>query len=465
MRYLSVCSGVEAASVAWHDLGWTPVGFSEIEPFPSAVLAHRFPQVKNYGDLTRYKEWDIEPGSVDLLVGGTPCQSFSVAGLRKGLEDPRGNLMLVYLGLAERFRIPWLVWENVPGVLSSNGGRDFGTFLGALGELGYRWSFRVLDAQYFGVPQRRRRVFVVAHLGDGPHPASVLFESESLRGDTATGSKARKGAPRGAGAGAPSGGRVGVDIVGTLCSDTHPDAYSGQDAYTGRLVPQFFDEQVTGTLSSRATAGGGLGTDFEVAGGLQPVCATGHRTHALTVSDGYEDGTGRGTPIVPHEVTGTLGARASSGGGFSTDFEVAGGLQAVGVPIYEVTGTLSSRATAGGGLGTDFEVAGGLQAVGFDPTGSKANARIEGMPTLRGSGVGGNAGYHAGVMAPPMAVRRLLPVECERLQGFPDDHTNIPWRGKPAPDGPRYKAMGNSMAVPVMRWIGERLDRVAKGDL
>ena len=230
MRYLSVCSGVEAASVAWHDLGWTPVAFSEIEPFPSAVLKHRFPDVPNLGDMTKYKEWPIEPGTVDVLVGGTPCQSFSVAGLRKGLDDPRGNLMLVYLGLAEHLRVPWLVWENVPGVLSSNGGRDFGTFLGALGQLGYRWSYRVLDAQYFGVPQRRRRVFVVAHLGDGAHPAKVLFERESVCGDSAKSSQARKGSPRGARPGAESGGRVGVDIVGTLCSDTHLGAYSGQDA-------------------------------------------------------------------------------------------------------------------------------------------------------------------------------------------------------------------------------------------
>ena len=197
MRYLSVCSGVEAASVAWHDLGWTPVAFSEIEPFPSAVLKHRFPDVPNLGDMTKYKEWPIEPGTVDVLVGGTPCQSFSVAGLRKGLDDPRGNLMLVYLGLAEHLRVPWLVWENVPGVLSSNGGRDFGTFLGALGQLGYRWSYRVLDAQYFGVPQRRRRVFVVASLGDQPHPAKVLFEPESLRGDSAPRRKAREGPARG----------------------------------------------------------------------------------------------------------------------------------------------------------------------------------------------------------------------------------------------------------------------------
>jgi DNA (cytosine-5)-methyltransferase 1 len=344
MRYLSVCSGVEAASVAWHDLGWTPVGFSEIEPFPSAVLAHRFPSVKNYGDMTKYKEWDLEPGTVDVLVGGTPCQSFSVAGLRKGLDDPRGNLMLVYLGLAERFRIPWLVWENVPGVLSSNGGRDFGTFLGALEQLGYRWSYRTLDAQHFGVPQRRRRVFVVAHLGDGEHPASVLFEPESLRGDSAKGGKKGQGAPRGAGKGAASGGRVGVDIVGTLCSDTHPGAYSGQDAYTGRLVPQFFDEQASGSQ---------YGT-----GSVASTCST--RDH--------KD---------------------------ATDLVVQ--------PVNVTQDTV--------------------------------------------------------------AVRRLLPVECERLQGFPDDWTNIPWRGKPAPDGPRYKAMGNSMAVPVMRWIGERLDSAARGVL
>jgi len=403
MRYLSVCSGVEAASVAWHDLGWTPVAFSEIEPFPSAILKHRFPDVPNLGDMTKYKEWPIEPGTVDVLVGGTPCQSFSVAGLRKGLDDPRGNLMLVYLGLAEHLRVPWLVWENVPGVLSSNGGRDFGTFLGALGQLNYQFAVRVLDAQYFGVPQRRRRVFVVASLGDRPHPAKVLFEPESLRGDSAKSGKARKGPARGARPGAESGGRVGVDIVGTLCSDTHPGAYSGQDAYTGRLVPH-----------------------------IQPVCATGHRTHALTVSDGAtEDGTGRGTLIVPAiafhptqdpissvEVKHALGT--GSKGGCAT------------AAVATVTGTLGARASSGGGFSTDFEVAGGLQ------------------PT------------------PTMQVRRLLPIECEFLQGFPADWTLIPWKGKPAsecPDGPRYRAMGNSMAVPVMRWIGTRLDALVKGTL
>jgi len=185
MKYLSVCSGIEAATVAWHGLGWKPAGFSEIEKFPSQVLAHHYSTVTNFGDMTKYKEWDIETNSIGLLVGGTPCQSFSVAGLRKGLDDPRGNLALVYCGILDHFRPQWFVWENVPGVLSSNGGRDFGSFLGALAELGYGFAYRVLDAQFFGVAQRRRRVFVVGYLGDWRPPAAVLFERESLRRDTA----------------------------------------------------------------------------------------------------------------------------------------------------------------------------------------------------------------------------------------------------------------------------------------
>lgn len=469
MRYLSVCSGVEAASIAWEPLGWTPVGFSEIEPFPSAVLAHRFPQVKNYGDLTRYKEWDIEPGSVDVLVGGTPCQSFSVAGLRKGLEDPRGNLMLVYLGLAEHLRVPWLVWENVPGVLSSNGGRDFGTFLGALGQLNYQFAVRVLDAQYFGVPQRRRRVFVVASLGDRPHPAKVLFEPESLRGDSAKSSQARKGAPRGARPGAESGGRPGpfwngADVAEALTrtSDDQrmPDKGRMQmvvQPYRMTAFGQYADDDSASTCKQR---------DHKDATDLV-VTATGSVTHALDCAhSATEDGTGRGTPIVPVAFHPTQDPISSTGATHALGTGSKGGCATVAVAT--VTGTLSSRSSAGGGLGTDFEVAGGLQAVGFDPTGSTANEGIEVAPTLRGSGVAGNAGHHAAAMTPTMQVRRLLPVECERLQGFPDDHTLIPWKKKPAsecPDGPRYKAMGNSFAVPVVRWIGTRLDALVKGTL
>jgi DNA (cytosine-5)-methyltransferase 1 len=183
LTYGSVCSGVEAATVAWHQLGWKPEWFSEIETFPSAVLQHHYPNVPNRGDMTKFKEWP--DGSIDILVGGTPCQSFSVAGLRKGLDDPRGNLMLTYLALAARYRPRWLVWENVSGVLSSNKGRDFGTFLGALGECGYGFAYRVLDAQYFGVAQRRRRVFVIGYLGNWQRAAAVLFERDSLQGNIA----------------------------------------------------------------------------------------------------------------------------------------------------------------------------------------------------------------------------------------------------------------------------------------
>ncbi|NBX70048.1 MAG: DNA cytosine methyltransferase, partial [Proteobacteria bacterium] len=185
MKYGSVCSGIEAASVAWHNLGWEPQWFSEIEQFPSDVLKHRFPTVPNLGDMTTINQNPIaDERPIDLLVGGTPCQSFSVAGLRKGLADPRGNLMLTFLSIADKLRPKWIVWENVPGVLSSNGGKDFGTFLGALGELGYGFAFRTLNAEYFGVAQRRRRVFVVGYLGDWRVAAAVLFERESLQGNT-----------------------------------------------------------------------------------------------------------------------------------------------------------------------------------------------------------------------------------------------------------------------------------------
>jgi DNA (cytosine-5)-methyltransferase 1 len=180
VRFGSVCSGIEAASVAWHPLGWETAFVSEIEPFPCSVLAHHYPTVPNLGDMTKFKEWGNH--GIDVLVGGTPCQSFSVAGLRKGLDDPRGNLMLTYLAIADQYRPRWLVWENVPGVLSSNGGKDFGTFLGGLGELGYGFAYRVLDAKHFGVPQQRRRVFVVASLGGWRGPAAVLFERSCLSG-------------------------------------------------------------------------------------------------------------------------------------------------------------------------------------------------------------------------------------------------------------------------------------------
>jgi DNA (cytosine-5)-methyltransferase 1 len=190
MRYLSVCSGIEAATVAWHPLGWEPVAFAEIDPFPSAVLKYHYPDVPNLGDITHFEEWPYL-GPVDLVCGGTPCQAFSVAGLRQGLADPRGNLTLTYLAILNRLQPRWFVFENVPGLLSHNKGRTFAAVLWAMGQLGYGWCYRVLDAQYVrvdgflrAVPQRRRRLFIVGYLGDWRRAAAVLSEPEGMLGYT-----------------------------------------------------------------------------------------------------------------------------------------------------------------------------------------------------------------------------------------------------------------------------------------
>lgn len=267
MIYGSVCSGIEAASVAWHPLGWRAAFLSEIESFPRAVLAHRYPDVPLHGDFTTIREGQY--AAIDVLVGGTPCQSFSVAGLRGGLADGRGNLALEYLRLAQRLRPKWLVWENVPGVLSSNGGRDFGSILGGMGELGYGFAYRVLDAQYvridgFGraVPQRRRRVFVVGYLGDWRRAAAVLFERASLQGNPAPRRQAGEGV-----AGTVTrrtGNSVGADenhardghlVAGTMpaCGGTekkHGHGWGQQEFESGYIVPEHAATLTRGAESS-----------------------------------------------------------------------------------------------------------------------------------------------------------------------------------------------------------------------
>ena len=407
-RYLSVCSGIEAATVAWHPLGWRPLAFSEIEAFPRAVLAHHYPGVPCHGDFTvlRDQPWIVD---ADVLVGGTPCQAFSVAGLRNSLDDARGNLSLEFVRLADAIddvrkladKDPAIiVWENVPGVLSVKD-NAFGCFLAGLaGDVDPyvpprgKWTnagvvagpqrtvaWRVLDAQYFGLAQRRRRVFVVASARDGFDPAAVLLEFEGMRRDTA---------PR---------------------------------REAGEVAP---------TIPSRSTAGGGLGTDFDCDGGViqQPVVMAHGQANAKIRTDGgaptlsciheapivthtlkgedfdaSEDGTGRGTAELGGDIQNAL--RASQGGGDNP--------HVLAVVACEVADTLS---------------------VGANQT----------------------TGFIGDIASVNMAVRRLTPIECERLQGFPDGYTNIPWRNKPeAPDGPRYKSLGNSMAVPVMAWIGTRI--------
>ena len=620
MNYLSVCSGIEAATCAWHDLGWNPVGFSEIEKFPSEVLKHHYPHVPNLGDMTKFKEWNLGT-NVDVFVGGTPCQSFSVAGLRKGLDDPRGNLMLTYLAIADRFRPKWLVWENVPGVLSSNNGEDFGTFLGGLGELGYGFAYRVLDAQYFGVAQRRRRVFVIGHLGDWRPAAAVLFERDSLQRNPPPSRKARERTAaffesslaqyRAADVGGTlkaSGGVLGggsetflaqrVDGSGDGRGVTGPllaRDFKGIDSYDHtKVIPVVYENHpadsrveemgdVCSTVTSRWGTGGGnvplataaysiredaqantfSATELEVATALkalqpsvqshhaqtfvaQPIGVLGSEHPNAAVAEDLSPtltsamGTGGGHvpvldcyPISTQNALGRVNGRddwplglfnegepaptltkahghavALSPKAFSFDSAESNSMKSSnpdsGCREVDLSKTLDTTqpnpAKGQGGIGI-------LQPIAFSAIDNGRDATEGLSPTLR---TGGNSGGMMGVafdtynqtlsdvnqtikspvgganesigtvIAPSlttnnpsrspqasevtqqvnavyqasMAVRRLTPVECERLQGFPDGYTNIKTN---CPDGPRYKALGNSMAVPVMKWIGQRI--------
>jgi DNA (cytosine-5)-methyltransferase 1 len=406
MKYLSVCSGIEAASVAWHQLGWQPVGFSEIEPFPSAILKHHYPTIPNYGDLTKYKQWNIEQGKIELLVGGTPCQSFSVAGLRKGMEDPRGNLALTFLGLADKLKPRWIVWENVPGVLSSNGGRDFGSFLGALGQLGYGWAYRVLDAQHFGVPQRRRRVFVVACLGDWRAPAEVLLEPDCVRRDI------KKGRTKGQSSAADAGSGVEAGSILWIGSD---------QANAERVVDK------AGTLNCNQGQRGGF------------ICPIGE--HPFTASSFAQYAPGVGT------------VRASGG-------DLGGGSETLLAQPIPFRKSKLAHSTTDNETWVEADVSNTLNNFDLGDT-RTTHGVVE--PQLYENHLN-----QANDARMTMAVRRLTPVECERLQGFPDNWSRIPWKGKPeeqCPDGPRYKACGNSMAVPVLLWIGERIQKQIDGKL
>lgn len=505
MRYLSVCSGIEACSVAWTPLGWSPVAFSEIEPFPCAVLRHHYPTVPNLGDMTKFREWP--DATIDLLVGGTPCQSFSVAGLRKGLDDPRGNLALTYLAIAERYRPQWLVWENVPGVLSSishaapdprppqmpvDMGREvqdveiedeydaeelhaFECFLSGLQELGYGYAYCTFDAQHLGVPQRRRRIIVVGYLGEWGPPSAVLFERHSLSGNSPPSRKARQ------------------DVAGTITSSA--GSRGAEDAERGQLI-------------------------------AHPLLAKGNDSHddskqtyvtnALTGEgfDASEDGTGRGVPIIPTGITlhgndrtrrvaslsdssTALRARAPGNSEGSSTTVV---LQPItfdttqitnkdnrsnplpGDPCHPLAATqhapaiafqykqsASSRSPSFDDVAPTLDNAkAGGTAIAFSCKDSGADATDDVAPTLRAMNEqdgNANAGGQIAVVLQPRierqsAVRRLTPRECERLQGLPDDYTLVPYKRKPAKDGPRYKAIGNSMAIPMMRKVAERIDMV-----
>ena len=396
MKYGSVCSGIEAATMAWHSLGWQPAFFSEIDPFPCKVLKHHYPTVPNLGDMTKFKDWQHE--SIDLLVGGTPCQSFSIAGLRQGLNDPRGNLMLTYLALANQCRSKWIVWENVPGVLSSNKGADFAAFLTGLGELGYGFAYRILDAQYVrtdgqphAVPQRRRRVFVVGCLGDWRSAAAVLFDSESLSRNTPPSRKARKDI---------------TEVAGTLSANAgglNRAAGQGNELDFCVVGKTGSGKETFGTLMANAGTKQWLGNQEALSGDYHVIALAGN----------------------------TIGRQPENGGNH-TGFDESGA-------SYTLTKT-------------------DVHAVCFEPDGLKrgtagSNPNEYTAPTLRAQ-MGDN---QPAVALSSTQVRRLTPTECARLQGFPDNYlSQVPG----ASDSAMYKALGNSMAVNVMNAIGQRINLV-----
>ncbi len=545
MRYLSVCSGIEAVSVAWGPLGWQPAMFAEIDPFCCWLLRSRYRAsrpihmpsphdaasrkeakqraaairnvvalpadgaVINAGDFTKIGAEDV--GTIDLLAGGTPCQSFSVAGKRAGLDDPRGNLTIEFARLAGRLRPLWLVWENVPGVLSIDDGRTFGAFLGMLVELGYGVAYRVLNAQHFGVPQRRRRVFVVGYLGNWRAAAAVLLERYSLSGYPPPRREARQGAAGGVEVG-PSGGRL-TDTAPTIDRGCR-DGLTRNQLGVGVLAS-------TDEISHSLNAGGMSRHDYST----ETLIA-----HALSADgfDASEDGTGRGVPMIPVAIN--TAHTKSNGSGFSDHIahtlESGGGTQAVafsqnlrnevrwfggdgktvgalaarpgmkqqsyiafsakdhGADASDVAPTLrgmghdGSHPNGGGQVAIAFtqnqdgDVLSGevMQSLGTNANATGRNAanvavawtqELTASTDVAGTLQRGGEGARIdGVMTPQMAVRRLTPLECERLQGLPDYYTLVEYRGKPAADGPRYKALGNSMARPVMRWIGERIAAV-----
>ena len=339
MRYVSLFSGIEAASVAWIPLGWTPVAFCEIDPFACAVLRHHYPSVPNLGDITQV-DWSVLRGKADVVVGGSPCQSFSIAGKREGLQGQSG-LMFEYIRAVREIRPDWFVWENVPGALTVERGEAFRQLLSEMDDLGYGMAWRILDSQFFGVAQRRRRLYAIGHLGD-MRAGDVLFEPESMCGNTQT-SKQKREALAKASEGCIGEGRE------PWASMTYVLASGQSNAELSRDLTQT------------------LNCDHE-----QPVV------------------------MLKMRHTGTPNKGGGEGAMWGED----------------VSYTLATH----------------QDQTMFAPT---------------------DTGY---------VVRRLTPTECERLQGFPDGWTDVPFKGSEHPsDTPRYKALGNSFAVPVVRWIGERI--------
>jgi len=500
MKYGSVCSGIEAATVAWHKIGLAPAWFSEIEPFPCSVLAHHYPHVPNLGDMTKIKNRVLNQSVVapDVLVGGTPCQSFSVAGLREGLDESRGQLTLEFVRLANAIDFirarkgqppSIIVWENVHGVLSSKD-NAFGCFLAGLAgednELhpsGKKWTnsgcvfgpertiaWRTLDAQYFGLAQRRKRVFVIASARKDIDCTKILFERDSVRRDTppcrqsqqdlAATIEASLGRSRGAGT--PIGGLISSKQWPTDITATLNAAFGSKlglenqhiDGGASLFVPAII------TLTSKQQS---LNTGNDIA---LTVCANDYKEPQVVCFHPTQDPISSVDGLSHSLGCGSSNGQASVAVAYSFDSLASNSMKSAnphsGCRQVDLSKTIDTATPCPsknqGGLALVQSVTYGIPAnwIGRKPEngGNATEPPIELSPCLTKTDV------HA--VQTQMQVRRLTPRECERLQGFPDDYTLIPHKGKSAADSPRYKALGNSMAVPVMAWIGERIQQAVK---
>lgn len=525
MKYVSIFSGIEAATVAWHPLGWEPLAFSEIDPFPSTVLQHHYPDIPNLGDITKI-DWSPYVGAADIVVGGSPCQSFSVAGKREGLAGASG-LMFEYIRAVRELRPRWFVWENVPGAFTSERGEAYRQLLSEMDALGYGLAWRVLDAQFFGVAQRRERVFLVGSLGT-MRCAEVLFERESLSWDHQSSRQKRQALTE------EAQERVGE-------ADHDSGCLNPGETQSRRVYPA---SGVYPTLSTRENSGQSQESVFlcQTAqtgsnGKLvkqDDVMNTLDRTNSTAVAALDFNPTDARLRYAHDDVSQTLTARAGTGGNQVPLVQVQPlaflynqGAKARSLGISEISPTLKTDYNPVVAFASnqrdevrELEVAGALAAqpgIKQQTYICRADGQTNAMegenlaPTLtshakkdppliypvdeseemkpvtlqiRGGKPGGGKGaliqHDMSVTLSThntqtlitgdhekrdLTVRRLTPRECERLQGFPDDYTDIPYRNKEhAPDGPRYKALGNSMAVPVMRWIGERIHMVEEAN-
>ena len=410
MKFLSLFSGIEAASVAWKDLGWQCVGVSEIEPFPCAVLKKHYPNVPNLGDITKItKEMLNELGPIDIVVGGSPCQSYSVAGNKKGLDDPRGQLMFDYIRVVRDTKPKWFIWENVPGVLSSNNGKDFGSLLWEMEKLGYDLAWRVLDSKDFGVPQKRRRVFLVGHLGKGASPRQVLFESEGSSRHIEKSHQSRE-----------DNSTEIEDGVGTSSFRKSKRARNHDDYET------WLEEDMVNTLNV-----------FD---------STNVRTtQCIVESQYYEHHPNDSRTKGPLDLANTVSARYGTGGG-NTPVVVETMLD------FNVASTLTARDWKGPSadwVNTTCQPKLVVETVLDKARTLCARDGKDGGP--------GEEGMYAIERSNKLRVRRLTPLECERLMGFPDGYTEIEWKGKSLENCPvshRYKCLGNSMVTNVIKWLG-----------